>query len=253
MFDTALIESGVHQSDHGTVRKLPYALGFHAAVIGALVYSALVSTAEPPEPAIPIAFPSSFTGGPPLPPAGGPAPIQAALPASRVKVDVPTVRMPEEIPPVMPSDPQPETSSASGTDSGDPGGGEPGGQRDGVIGGMPFSLGSGEDAGVEGGTSGDQIHQPGVGGVTVPELIERIEPLYPEAARKLRQEGAVLLEAIITTSGIVDQVRIVGSAGPLLDAAAVSAVRRWRYRPATLNGRAVAVFLAVKVRFGLNG
>ena len=94
---------------------------------------------------------------------------------------------------------------------------------------------------------------PGVGGVTAPELIERVEPAYPETARKLRQAGTVVLEAVITSAGTVDEVRVVASAGPLLDAAALSAVRSWRYRPATLNGRAVAVFLAVKVRFALNG
>ncbi len=65
MFDTALIESAAH---HGGVhsraaKSLPLAIGFHAAVIGALVFSALASTAEPPEPVIPIAFPSF--GGPP--------------------------------------------------------------------------------------------------------------------------------------------------------------------------------------------
>ncbi len=46
---------------------------------------------------------------------------------------------------------------------------------------------------------------------------------------------------------------MVGSAGPILDASAAAAVRRWKYRPATLRGRAVAVRLTVMVRFGLNG
>ena len=129
--------------------------------------------------------------------------------------------------------------------------GEPGGSPDGVEGGVPGGTGTKNGDGLDG--EDEAILRPGVGGVTAPELIERIDPLYPEAARKLRQEGTVLLEAVITSSGLVEDVRIVGSAGPLLDAAAVSAVRRWRYRAATLNGRSVAVFLTVKVRFGLNG
>ena len=60
MFDTALIESAAHHGDvHSRAAKsLPLAIGFHAAVIGALVFSALASTADPPEPVIPIAFPS---------------------------------------------------------------------------------------------------------------------------------------------------------------------------------------------------
>ncbi len=139
----------------------------------------------------------------------------------------------------------------AGTDGTSSGLGEPDGALDGVEGGVPGGTGRKDGDGLDG--DDEAILRPGVGGVTVPELIDRIDPLYPETARKLRQEGTVLLEAVITSSGLVEDVRIVGSAGPLLDAAAESAVRRWRYRAATLNGRAVAVFLTVKVRFGMNG
>ena len=55
---------------------------------------------------------------------------------------------------------------------------------------------------------------------------------------------------MITAGGAVDDVRILRSANPLLDAAAERAVRQWRYRPATLNGRAVSVYLTVTVTFG---
>ena len=61
----------------------------------------------------------------------------------------------------------------------------------------------------------------------------------------------VILEAVITAGGAVDDVRILRSANPLLDAAAERAVRQWRYKPATLNGRAVSVYLTVTVTFGL--
>jgi protein TonB len=139
------------------------------------------------------------------------------------------------------------------TGSGDnsSGNGEPGGQKYGVPGGDPYSTETGEDSGTE--TDGRSILTPGVGGVTIPELLERVDPAYPDTARKLRQEGTVLLEAVITASGAVDEIRVVASRGPLLDSAAIAAVRRWRYRPATLNGRAVAVFLTVRVTFGLSG
>ena len=84
-------------------------------------------------------------------------------------------------------------------------------------------------------------------------LLERVDPAYPEAARRARLQGVVILEAVITASGAVDEVRIVRSPSPLFDAAVEDAVRRWRYRPATLNGRAVPVVLTVTVRFGLEG
>jgi protein TonB len=146
------------------------------------------------------------------------------------------------------------TDTAAEDAAGNSEGSESGGQRDGIEGGVPFGTGTSDVAGLPDGRAGtDALHRPGVRGVTVPELLERVDPVYPEAARKARIQGVVLLEAVITASGAVDQVRIVGSAGPILDAAASSAVRRWRYRPATLHEHPVAVLLTVTVRFGLNG
>ena len=254
MFDTALIESAPH---HGVVqsraaKSLPLAIAFHAAVIGALVFSALSSTADPPEPVIPIAFPS-FRSDLPPPPESGARPIQAVLPPVRHNADVPVVRIPEnpkvpvvENPPVERIDS--EEAGPGGTSTGI---GAPGGVEDGVEGGVVGGTGTKDGGSLDG--EDEAILRPGVGGVTAPALIERVEPGYPETARKLRQEGTVVLEAVITSAGTVDEVRVVASAGPLLDAAALSAVRSWHYRPATLNGRAVAVFLAVKIRFALNG
>ena len=55
------------------------------------------------------------------------------------------------------------------------------------------------------------------------------------------------LVAFRTASGSVEDVRVLKSVNPLLDASAVRAVGQWRYRPATLNGRAVRVYLTVTV------
>jgi TonB family protein len=62
----------------------------------------------------------------------------------------------------------------------------------------------------------------------------------------------VILEAIITDQGSVEDVRVLKSVNPLLDASAVRAVQQWKYKPATLNGRAVRVYLTVTVTFRLN-
>jgi protein TonB len=88
--------------------------------------------------------------------------------------------------------------------------------------------------------------------VHAPVLVLRVEPVYPEAARKARLEGEVILEAIITAGGEIEEVRVARSAGILLDASAKDAVERWRYRPATLNGSAVRVLLTVTIRFRLH-
>jgi protein TonB len=93
--------------------------------------------------------------------------------------------------------------------------------------------------------------RPG-GDVRPPEIVERVEPQYPEAARKARLDGVVILNAIIAASGEVEAVRVLRSAGRLLDDAAAEAIRKWTYRPATLNGRAVRVLLTVTVDFRIH-
>jgi len=89
-----------------------------------------------------------------------------------------------------------------------------------------------------------------VGDVRPPELTQRIEPSYPEPARIARIEGRVILQAVIDERGAVEDVRVLRSV-PTLDAAAVAAVRQWRYRPALLEGRPVRVYFTVVVTFKL--
>jgi periplasmic protein TonB len=84
-------------------------------------------------------------------------------------------------------------------------------------------------------------------------LVHRVDPEYPDLARRARQEGTVVLDAIITPGGGVEDVAVLKSAGVLLDEAALRAVRRWGYRPALLDGRAVRVRLTVTVTFVLRG
>jgi protein TonB len=89
------------------------------------------------------------------------------------------------------------------------------------------------------------------GDVRAPSLLERSDPEYPEVARKARLEGVVILQAVIGTDGRVEEIGVVKSASPILDEAAIRAVRRWRYRAATLNGKAVRVYLTVTADFRL--
>ena len=88
-------------------------------------------------------------------------------------------------------------------------------------------------------------------GVTPPVALESPAIAYPELARRARAEGVVVLEAIIDADGSVRDVRVLRGANPLLDPAAVEAVRRWRYRPARIGDRRVAVYLSVAVTFSL--
>lgn len=90
-----------------------------------------------------------------------------------------------------------------------------------------------------------------VGGkVEAPARITYVAPIYPPIAVQVRREGTVVVEATIDESGVVKDV-IVKRSAPLLDAAAVAAVRQWRYTPTKLNGMPVSVILEVAVTFAL--
>ena len=77
-----------------------------------------------------------------------------------------------------------------------------------------------------------------------------VRPVYPEVARLARKEGMVILEAVLDTSGRVTQLRVIRSE-PLLDQAAIDAVRQWRYAPSTYGGKPVSVLMTITVRFTL--
>ena len=88
-------------------------------------------------------------------------------------------------------------------------------------------------------------------GVTPPVALETAAPAYPELARRAHVEGVVVLEAVIGADGSVRDVKVLRGVSPLLDPAALEAVKRWRYRAASIGGRPVAVYLQVVLTFSL--
>ncbi len=95
----------------------------------------------------------------------------------------------------------------------------------------------------------------GAAGVSFPELIpeSKIDPEYPEAARRAQLEGSVILQAVIVRDGTVEEIRVLRCSqnGVGFEEAAIEAVRLWRYRPAKQSGRPVDVYFTVKVDFVL--
>jgi periplasmic protein TonB len=81
-------------------------------------------------------------------------------------------------------------------------------------------------------------------------LIHRVQPEYPVLARQARIQGAVVLRAVISREGNIENLQVV-SGHPMLAPAALEAVRQWRYRPYSLNGEAVEVETQVTVNFVL--
>ena len=86
--------------------------------------------------------------------------------------------------------------------------------------------------------------RPGSGGG--PRKIRDAAPVYPDSARAAGVRGVVILEATIAADGSVTDVRVLRSI-PLLDQAAVDAVRQWRYEPVVVNGTPIPVVMTVSV------
>jgi len=88
------------------------------------------------------------------------------------------------------------------------------------------------------------------GKIQPPKKIKDVPPVYPAVAQSARVSGAVTIEATIGPDGKVIDARVVRSI-PLLDQAALDAVRKWEYEPTLLNGVAVPVIMTVTVNFTL--
>ncbi|HEY4740299.1 MAG TPA: energy transducer TonB [Candidatus Acidoferrales bacterium] len=134
----------------------------------------------------------------------------------------------------------------------------------GVVGGVPGGIAGGQAGGVLGGIiggTGSNLPPPPkptqqrirVGGnVQSAKMIRQVQPVYPQIAKTAHVQGTVLLHAIISKDGSVQELQYV-SGPPLLMKAAMDAVREWRYQPTLLNGEPVEVETTVSVIFTLGG
>jgi protein TonB len=174
---------------------------------------------------------------PPPPPPAGARP--AVKPAPKVDLD----QMQAFVAPIeVPTEIRPEESIDLGIEGGVTGGvegGVPGGVIGGVVGGLPQAAPPPQAAIRVGGQ------------VKAPKKIKDVIPVYPELATQARVQGVVILECTISPQGRVSDVKVLRSI-PLLDQAAVDAVRQWTYTPTLLNGVPVPVIMTVTVTFSLH-
>lgn len=88
-------------------------------------------------------------------------------------------------------------------------------------------------------------------GGTAPQLVRRVEPDYPRAARRAGIEGTVILRGIVQRDGGVTDVEVVKDLPLGLGEAARRAVQRWQFRPATLDGTPIATYYTITVNYRL--
>ncbi len=101
------------------------------------------------------------------------------------------------------------------------------------------------------GGTGTQLSGMRIGGaVQPPRKIKDVPPVYPAIAQEARAQGVVMLEVSIDENGNVSDTRVLRSI-PLLDQAAIDAVKQWQYTPTLLNDVAVPIVMTVTVNFSL--
>ncbi len=91
-----------------------------------------------------------------------------------------------------------------------------------------------------------------VSSTALPQLIKRVEPEYPEEAKRKGWQGKVFLRALVDTNGKVTDVEIMRSSGyPCLDSAAIEAAKKFEFKPAVEDGVKKATYIVIPFKFGL--
>jgi protein TonB len=193
----------------------------------------------------------TFLVAPPPPPPPSAAPVPAQV-VRRIESDLMDGRLrtpgriPQKVQMIREEETAPPMNSGGGVVGGVPGG-IPGGQLGGVIGGIISATSS--TAAVPKLATPPRPERVRISqGVTQGRLLLKVEPKYPPIARGARIQGQVVLSAIISKTGEIEDLALV-SGHPMLVPAAIDAVKQWRYRPYLLNGGPVEVETTITVTF----
>jgi protein TonB len=245
MFEDSLLESGGRlKTKRG--RTTTFAIILEIGLIGLMVLMPLIFTEALPKQQL-----MTFLVAPPPPP---PPPPPAAAPVKVVKqiqtdivngaLRTPT-KIPQKIQMIKEEEAPPPAMASSGVVGGVPGG-IPGGQMGGVIGGIISST----PVAVPKVATPQRVRVSQ--GVSAGLLVRKVNPNYPPLARQARIQGQVVLRAVISKDGSIENLTLV-SGHPMLAPAAIDAVKQWKYKPYLLNGEPVEVDTEVLVNFTLAG
>ncbi len=249
LFSDSLLEFGPQRKRRLFATTTSFIL--NGVLLGALLAVPLMFTETLPTAQL-LTF---LVAPPPPPPPPPPAAAQAPKIAARIETDVLStgeLRTPSKIPTkiqmIREEEAPPPIYAGGGVVGGVPGG-IPGGQLGGVIGGIVSATAN---------LAAVPKFAPVVPqrvrisqGVTRGLLLHRVEPPYPTLARQARIQGEVILSAVISATGEIENLELV-SGHPMLVPAAIAAVRQWRYKPYLLNGQPVEVETTITVIFQLS-
>ena len=242
MFD--LITGQTRHIPSKPVLPLLISVSAQVALVTAVILPVLLFTGALPEVPTMMAFVAEAPAPPPPPPPPpAPPPTQAA----------PAQAPPSPSPDAAPVEPPSTIAPDRPNDAGDIGvpdgveGGIPGGVVGGVVGGLPSDIPPPPPPAPPAPRAPVRVG----GQIDPPALVHRVEPVYPEVAVSARLRGVVILEAQVDREGRVIDVKVLRSAGLLLDHSAQTAVKQWRYRPLILNGQPEQFVLTVVLTFAL--
>ena len=212
----------------------------HAGALVAVVLIPLLREEPLPPPAASgrAFFAEPLQAAPPPPPPAAPPPAARARATPAEPKPAPSFSAPVEVP----SDVRPEEAVNVGQAQGQPGG---------VEGGVPGGLvGAVLDKPPE--ATPPPERRPARVGINVkePAKIRHVDPVYPDIAQRANVQGVVILECVISAAGRVEDVKILRGI-PLLNDAAIAAVKQWKYMPTLLEGVPVSVVMPVTVQFRL--
>jgi periplasmic protein TonB len=243
MFEDSLIESGGKlRTARGKTSTIAFVV--QIIIIGVMILIPLMFTE-----ALPKAMTMTFLAAPPPPPPPPPPPAAVKI-VKQVETDMVNnqLRTPTKIPKKVEMIKEEDTPppQMAGVVGGVPGG-VPGGQMNGVIGGIISST----PAAIPKVATPQRVRVSA--GVTQGLKVKNVNPVYPQMAKIARVQGPVVLAAVIGKDGTIQNLHVLSTASPLLNQAAIDAVKEWRYRPYILNGEPVEVDTQITVNFTLSG
>ncbi len=242
LFESVLLESSGVQRRRRTL-SAALSFVFQCLMLGVVVLVPLWFTDALPKQQL-LTF---LVAPPPPPPPAAPESATRAMQRVKSEMMLGSLRTPSKIPErvqIIREEEEP-VLAPGGVVGGIPGG-IPGGQLGGVIGGILSSASSLTPAPKLMAAVPKRIRISQ--GVTRGQVLDKVEAKYPPLALIARIQGDVVLKAIISKAGNIQNLELV-SGHPMLVPAALKAVQQWRYRPFLLNGEPVEVETTVTVKF----
>jgi periplasmic protein TonB len=245
MFEDSLLESGGRlKTKRG--RTTTVAIILEIGLIGLMVLMPLIFTEALPKQQLMTFLVAPPPPPPPPPPAAAPVHVVKQIQTDIVNGELRTpTKIPQKVQMIKEDEAPPPAMASAGVVGGVPGG-IPGGQMGGVIGGIISST----PVAVPKVATPQRVRVSQ--GVSAGLLVRRVNPTYPPLARQARIQGQVVLRAVISKDGSIENLTLV-SGHPMLAPAAIEAVKQWKYKPYLLNGEPVEVDTEVLVNFTLSG